>query len=118
MPWISRRALAEQAAAMTRLRTRAETAEQESRVQSAANGRLAAGNVTAQAELENNNRVLVASHRVLREELAQAREQVRLLTVDRDGLRAQLDHALYDDAMLAEIAAGAVDLKKKASTTR
>lgn len=108
MPWISRRALAEQAAAMTRFRTRAETAEQEARVQSAANGRLAAGGEAAQAELANNNRTLLASHRVLREELAEAREQVRLLTADRNGMRLQLDRALgYDDWTLAAIAAGA-----------
>ena len=108
MPWISRRAQAEQAAAMTRLRTRAETAEQEARVQSAANGRLAAGGEAAQAELANNNRVLLASHRVLREELAVALERVRLLAADRDGLLVQLNRALgYDDHMLADIAAGA-----------
>ncbi|GAA2112606.1 hypothetical protein GCM10009759_55520 [Kitasatospora saccharophila] len=101
------------------LREQLAEARGEAVVQSSANGRLTASAVTAQAELANNNRVLLSGHRVLREENAVLRERVRLLAADRDGLLVQLDRALgYDDAVLADIAAGAVDLKKKASTTR
>lgn len=87
MPWVSRRAQAEQAAVMDRLRERCERAEQDIRVQSGANGLLAARTGDTEAQL---------------------REALRLMTADRDGLLVQLDRALgYDDWTLAEIAAGA-----------
>ncbi len=92
---------------------------QEKNEQSSANGRLAAANEHAQAELSVANRALTADQHQLLDENARLRARIdqltednRQLRVSRDGLSNQLFHALYDDEQLALIAAGAVSLKK------
>ncbi|PJN24033.1 hypothetical protein [Kitasatospora sp. CB02891] len=74
--------------------------------QAGANGRLAARAETAQAELKSNCVELADSHREMAEQIDRLQGQVRMLQRDRDGLRSQLDHALYDDKQLTLIAAG------------
>jgi hypothetical protein len=100
MPWISKRALAEQAAAMTRLR-------RDVRETNADNARLAQqltrarhDAATAREALDTARSAVTAGHRKLIAE-------IELLRRDNRGLRQQLDHALgYGAEELAAIEAG------------
>lgn len=108
MPWMSRRALAEQAAAMTRLRDRARQLEADLLEQGRVNGRLAARAVAAENANSGAIAAVRAAHRGQHDENARLRAEVDRLRRDRDGLRRQLDDALgYTAPELARIDEGA-----------
>ncbi|MFD0408595.1 hypothetical protein [Kitasatospora sp. NPDC127116] len=97
MPWISRRALAETAAAMTRLRDRARQLEADLLEQGRANGRLAARAVAAEAQNTGAAFAVRAAHRGQHEENARLRAVLDQRDATIRSLRRQLDDALgYD----------------------
>ncbi|WP_369183299.1 hypothetical protein [Streptomyces sp. Y1] len=109
MPWISRRALAETAAAMTRLRGRVRGLEADLLEQGRANGRLAARAVAAENAHQGAAKAIRTAHQSQHDELSRLRVQVDLLRADRDGLRRQLDDALsYTPEAVERINKGAV----------
>ncbi|ABD94177.1 unknown [Streptomyces phage mu1/6] len=73
MPWISRRALAETAAAMDRLRDHVRQLEADMREQGHANGRLAARAVAAEAANDGAIAAVRAAHRGQHDENARLR---------------------------------------------
>lgn len=94
MPWVSRRALAETAAAMTRLRDRARQLEADLLEQGRANGRLAARAVAAEAQNTGAAFAVRAAHRGQHEENARLRAVLDQRDVTIRSLRRQLDDAL------------------------
>lgn len=109
MPWISRRAQAETAAAMTRLRDRCRDLETELAEQGRANGRLANRTAKAEAAVDSTTAVIRTAHRQLREENARLRAVVDRQATTIRGLNSQLDNALgYTAEEIAMLDAGTV----------
>ncbi|MGW1174586.1 hypothetical protein ACWD4P_12800 [Kitasatospora sp. NPDC002543] len=94
MPWISRRALAEQAAAMTRLRDRARQLEADLLEQGRANGRLAARAVAAEAQNTGAAFSVRAAHRGQHQENARLRMVIDRQATTIRSLTTQLESAL------------------------
>lgn len=115
MRLMSKRAQAEQAAAMRILRGRIRDLEAELLESGRANGRLARRTGDVEAAAANVASALRAGRRDLVAENHRLRELVDQLRRDRDGLRRQLDDALYGDDVPTAIAAGNGEPKVKAA---
>ncbi|MFD0347284.1 hypothetical protein ACFQ0M_16995 [Kitasatospora aburaviensis] len=76
MPWTSRRAQAETAAAMTRMRDRVRELEAELAEQGRAAGRLARRTELAENAVDSTSAVIRVAHRTLREENVRLRAVV------------------------------------------
>lgn len=108
MPWISRRAQAETAAAMTRFRDRVRELEAELVEQGRANGRLARRTEAAENAVGSTTAAIRTAHLRLREENTRLRELVDQLRIANRGLNSQLDNALgYTAEEIAMLDAGA-----------
>jgi ABC-type transporter Mla subunit MlaD len=109
MSWISRRAQAEQAAAMTRLRDQIADLKAELAEQGRANGRLAARIVAAQTTTDGAFAALRSAHKGQHEEMARLRTLVDQQRTTIRGLNNQLEHALgYTPEEIAILDAGTV----------
>lgn len=101
MPWISRRALAEQAAERDRLREQVATLEDELLEQGRANGRLANRTATAEGCLAGARAALAAPYRELKDRCARQESELTSLKRAYRALTAQLNDALsYSPAEL------------------
>lgn len=110
MPWISRRALAETAAAMTRLRDRVRQLDADLLEQGRANGRLA--NRLSAAETANSGAIKAvrAAHKGQHDENARLRAVLDQRNATIRSLRRQLDDALgYTAQERALLDAGATE---------
>lgn len=112
---ITRRRLAALRAEIERLREHAAETEHEVLDLGRSAGRLARRATLAEAAAANVSSAYRTGRRDLVAQVGRLEEQVRMLTRDRDGLREQLDHALYGDAELELIANGATAAKGDAA---
>lgn len=102
----SRRAQAEQTAEKDRLREKIRDLEAEVLEQGRAAGRLARRTDAAEGSVAGARAVLAIAHKALKERCDQQQAQIDALRRDRDGLRRQLDAAIYTPSQRAVIDAG------------
>lgn len=107
MPYVSRRAQAETAAAMTRLRGQIAELRADLAEQGRANGRLAHRTTTAEAAIDSTSAVIRTAHAELRKENARLRAVVDRQATTIRSLRRQLDDAMYTPEEIERINEGA-----------
>ncbi|MFD7410124.1 hypothetical protein [Kitasatospora purpeofusca] len=107
MPWMSRRSVAETAAAMTRLRDQVADLKQQLAEQGRAAGRLARRTAAAEGAVAGASAALTAGRREVLAENARLRALVDQLRTANRGLTSQLENALgYTAEEIALLDAG------------